>query len=314
VRLILSFFLLLGFDVWAQNQKTEVRFHELTTVRMNEPVYLPQVATVRDASSDLMTKLNAIVVHEGVSSEGLQEIRNQELVASLRQKLSFADSQKIVFKIPNEVKFKASRSHIYTNDLIHAVIEQAQVVCGPNCVIDVEDFHLPLIATTTEVISYKLDTRAFRQPGSFVLPFVVETSKGRQNLWVTGSAKFRKQALVATRMLKIGEKVSAQDFREELVDVSQSKDGVPTLENLQGRIISRPVHIGQTLFFSDLKAVNAALRGEPVKIILGDEVYEVSMMGVAEQNGAMGDSIKVKTPDKKVLLGELIEDRVVRVK
>jgi flagella basal body P-ring formation protein FlgA len=300
--------------VRAQEHKAVVRLHELSTVRMNEPILLSQVATFEHVSPSLKEKLQSVVIHEGLSKDGIQDIKNQDLIAMLRNRMSFVDSQKVTFKIPAELKFKASRSHIYAQDLQSQVIAQAQTLCGENCVVEIEDLHLPLISSQTEVMAYKLDTRALRQAGSFVLPLTVETSKGRQNLWLTGKVRMSQKALVALRMLNPGERVSAEDFRVETVDVSFAKDGVPSLEQLQNRVVSRPVRLGQTLYFGDLKAVNAAERGEPVKIVLGDEAYEVSMMGVAEQSGSLGQAIKVKTAEKKILVGELIDDRVVRVK
>jgi flagella basal body P-ring formation protein FlgA len=71
---------------------------------------------------------------------------------------------------------------------------------------------------------------------------------------------------------------------------------------------------GRAVFPSDLKREPAAERGKAVKVIAGDELYEVSLSGVAEDTGHIGDLIKVRNIEsKKVFTAVVVEKGVVKI-
>lgn len=310
---VLGFLLiqLLFAQAWA---KGIVQVAELSTVRIGDPIRLSVIATTEDVEPELLNKLNNIVVLEAVQKEGQFEFPSSEVALALRKKLSFQELQRITLKIPETVKVRGKRNHIYQADLRSQILSLAGDQCGANCEITFSDFRSPELNATYEVLSYRLDTTALRGAGSFVLPLQVETSQGRLQLWVTGVLRLRKEALVATRLISVGQTVAEDDVQTKKVDITFAKDGTPSIEDLKGRIAARMISAGQTIYFSDLKKAIAATRGQPVKIVIGDGEFEVTTQGLAVDAGSIGDQIKVKSADtNKLLSGELIDKGVVKV-
>lgn len=303
--------LLLESFAWA---KGTLQVAELSTVRIGDPIRLSVLATAEDVDQELLAKLNNIVVLEAVQKEGQFEFPSSEVALALRKKLSFQELQRITLKIPETVKVRAKRNHIYQADLRNQVLSVATDQCGLKCEITFSDFRSPELNANYEVLSYRLETASLRGVGSFVLPLQVETSQGRLQLWVTGALRARKEALVAKRLISVGQTVDEADVQMKMVDVTFAKDGTPSIEDLRGRIAARMINAGQTIYFSDLKKAIAATRGQPVKIVIGDGEFEVTTQGLAVDAGSIGDQIKVKSADtNKLLSGELIDKGVVKV-
>lgn len=309
--LIFIFQLVFAQTVWA---KGTLQVAELSTVRIGDPIRMSVISTADGVERHLNEKLNNIVVLEAVQKEGQFEFASSEIALALRKKLSFQELQQLTLKIPETVKVRAKRNHIYSSDLKNQILMTAGAQCGPSCEVTFNDFRTPEVTANYEVLSYRLDTSTVRGAGSFVLPLQVETSQGRLQLWVTGAIRLHKEALVAKRLVPAGQALTDDDVELRKVDISFSKDGTPTLEDLHGRITARVINVGQTIFFSDLKKAIGATRGQPVKIVIGDGEFEVATQGLAVDAGSIGDQIKVKSSESnKLLSGELIDKGVVKV-
>ncbi len=147
---------------------------------------------------------------------------------------------------------------------------------------------------------------------SMLVPVIIDPSAPH---WVSVSAKIKKNVLVSKRFLGYEERVTEEDFETKLMDVTFAKEDPVTLETLKTyQKTSRPMAKGKVVFSSDLKREPAAERGKVVKIVIGDTGFEVSISGVAEENGHVGDTIRVKNPDnKKIFSALIVEKGVVRV-
>jgi flagella basal body P-ring formation protein FlgA len=65
---------------------------------------------------------------------------------------------------------------------------------------------------------------------------------------------------------------------------------------------------------SDLKREPAAHRGQVVRALVGDQDFEISINASAEENGFIGDLIKVKNLEtQKMMSGIVIDKGVVKV-
>ncbi len=307
----LLFTMLFGISAFAA--KAELRVAEKSTVRVGDPIRLGVLLAGEIQVSELINKVYDLVVFEAFSGEGERVIKSQELALVLRERLSFLDLQLLSVKIPETFMIRAQRNFIYSKDLQRQVRLQASAFC-PDCNIEFQDFNVPEIKSNQEILGMKLDTQSVRQSGTFLLPLKVETSQSPLNLWLSGRLAFYHEAPVATRLIQSGERLQASDFQIKKVNVTFNKDGAPAIEQLAGKVASRTITMGQPIYFGDLKKEQAAQRGQMVKIVLGTESFEVSVSGTAEESGAIGDTIKVKTADtKKIMSGVLIEKATVKV-
>jgi len=297
----------------AKADKLDVRISELSTVRVGEPIRLGVISTGLEKNSALYKKIYDTVVYEPISSEQTQIFTSESLAVILRNKLSMQDLQQVSFSIPENFSLRARRNYIYPQDIKRSIILQAQANCKP-CDVVIDDLKIPDVATRNEIMTVDLDTSTLKGAGGFLLPLNMETSQGKNSVWITGRLTVFKMAPVAKRLIQMNERLTASDFELKRVNINFTRDGIPTADELMGKIASHPIGYGQTIFYADLKNELAAKRGEIVKLLLGDKEFEVTSQGTAEEQGALGDVIKVKVSDsQKLMSGVLVDKAVVRI-
>ena len=306
-------FSLITFISRAQAERFEVRVAERSTVRVGEPVRLGTLMSGQIQDAELSIKVYNLVVFDAINSEEEKTFKNEELALMLRQKLSFQELQRLAIKIPELVRIRAQRNYLHAADLMREISDQAKALCT-GCMIEFDDLKIPELKIREEVLQTRLETQNLKAAGSFLLPLQVETSQGRNTYWVTGRISFYRQAPVAKRLIRAGERLSDADVEMKKVNVSFAKDGAPTVEELSGKIAARMIAMGQPLFMSDLRKEPAAQRGQIIKLLVGNDSFEVASSGTAEETGSIGDVIKVKSSDtQKMLSGVLIDKATVRV-
>jgi flagella basal body P-ring formation protein FlgA len=313
VKLFLTVISILMAAQLAQAERAEVRVAEKSTVRVGEPVRLGNLISGQIQDTELSNRIYNLVVFDAITSEEEKSFQSEELALILRQKLSFQDLQRLSMKIPEVVRVRAQRNYLHAGDIVREISEQAKRICT-DCSMEFDDLKIPELKVREEVLQTRLETQNLKAAGSFLLPLQVETSQGRSVYWVTGKISFFKEAPVAKRLIRSGERLSEADVEMKKINVSFNKDGAPTLQELAGKISLRTITMGQPVFVSDLKKEPAATRGQIIKILIGDENFEVVSAGTAEEGGGIGDVIKVKSSEtQKLLSGVLVEKGTVRV-
>lgn len=293
--------------------KMEVRISELSTVRVGDPIRLGTISTGLEKDSYLYKKIYDTVVYEPINTEETQSFTSQSLAIILRNKLSMQDLQQVSFSIPESFSLKAKRNYVYPQDIKRSIILAAEASCKP-CDVTIDDLKIPDTSTRNEILGVDLDTTSIKGAGGFLLPLNLQTSQGKGSVWVTGQLTIYKMAPVSKRLIQMNEKFTAEDFEMKRVNINFMRDGIPAEKDLIGKMAVHPISYGQTIFFADLKNELAAKRGEIVKLLLGDKEFEVSTQGIAEEQGSIGDIIKVKVNDtQKLMSGVLIDKAVVRV-
>ena len=294
-------------------ERFEVRVAEKSTVRVGEPVRLGNLISGQIQDSDLSDRIYNLVVFESIPNEEEKTFKSEELALILRQKLSFQDLQRLSMKIPEQVRIRAQRNYLQAGDLMREISDQARALCS-GCTIEFDDLKIPELKVREEVLQTRLETQNLKGAGGFLLPLQVQTSQGKSVYWVTGRISFFKEAPVAKHMIRSGDRILENDVEMKKVNVSFAKDGAPSLDELNGKIAVRTISMGQPIFASDLKREPAALRGQLIKILVGNEGFEVASSGTAEEAGGIGDVIKVKSSDtQKMLSGVLIDKATVRI-
>lgn len=310
---ILIFLLTTVAISFAFGAKLELRVAERSTVRTGDPIRLGPLISNSVNEPELDRKIYDLVVFEPINSETEKTFKSEELALTLRRKLSFRDLQSLSLKIPETFAVKAQRNFLYPSDISRDIRAQAQALCG-QCEVQFEDLRIPSIKSKEELLQARLESGSLKGAGGFLLPLHIETSKTRNVFWITGQISFFKEVPVTKRMIRPNERISSDDVEMKRANISFSKDGFPRIEDLSGKIASRTLTKGQPIFIADLKNELAAVRGQALKLLIGNDSFEVSSSGTAEEAGSIGDMIRVKSHDtKKILSGVLVEKGIVRV-
>ncbi len=100
----------------------------------------------------------------------------------------------------------------------------------------------------------------------------------------------------------------------EEVDITYAKDGLPKPEEIDGQLAARMLQLNQPIFKSDFKRELAINRGQIIRAVSGNESFEITSQAVAEEQGYVGDVIKIKNSEsQKTLSGQIVERGVVKV-
>ena len=131
------------------------------------------------------------------------------------------------------------------------------------------------------------------------------------NVRVRGMA----QVVQAGRSLPDGQLLRTEDLRLVDADIATEPLGVLTdLAQALGRETARPIKEGASLVLNALRQATVIKVGDRVTVRLIGQAFQVSAEGVAQQAGGVGDTIRVKMPDGKLVVANVVRPGHVDVK
>jgi flagella basal body P-ring formation protein FlgA len=131
------------------------------------------------------------------------------------------------------------------------------------------------------------------------------------NVRVRGMA----QVVQAGRSLPNGQLLRTEDLRLVDADIATEPLGVLTdLAQALGRETARPIKEGASLVLNALRQATVIKVGDRVTVRLIGQAFQVSAEGVAQQAGGVGDTIRVKMPDGKLVVASVVRSGHVDVK
>lgn len=297
----------LGATTWA---RPEIEIPAQVEISQRPLLRLGDIAHLKGGNSNLLKFLDDVVLREDARDLVLSNhINSQEILMKVRAIMKSRNDVRSLtpsFKIPSQVKVTFSQDAVSREEVARKVLNHLQMSCG--------DCEYKVSVTKTPVPTQKdwdLDFSQLSSKGSFLLPL---REGSDQNKWISGTIRVSQLTPVATRLISQGERVQASDFRMVMTDITYAKDSAVRLQDVQGQIAARSLSVGAPMWASDLKREPAAKKGQIVKAMLGDETFEISVNMQAEDNGFIGDLIKVKNIEtQKVMSGLVVEKGVVKL-
>lgn len=179
-----------------------------------------------------------------------------------------------------------------------------------------------------EVTLGQLDPRLQLAPCAHVEPFIPANARlwGRSHVGLrcTQGATWSVQmpvtvrvygpALVATRPLSAHQPVGADDVTLAEVEWTREPQGVVTdPAQLDNRVPTRPIAVGQPLPLAALRAPVVISAGDPVKLLGQGRGFAVSADAIALAAAQDGQPVRVRTESGRVLTGTARSGRRVEV-
>lgn len=122
------------------------------------------------------------------------------------------------------------------------------------------------------------------------------------------------QALVAAVPLRPGTPIAASDLTMAEVDLAErSASAIVRAADVVGRSVVRGLEPGQALHQDDVKARRWFAAGDPVRIALRGEGFQIAAEGTALTPGDEGQCARVRTDNGRVICGQPVGDRQVEV-
>lgn len=166
-----------------------------------------------------------------------------------------------------------------------------------DCRVEFRDVKFPPFATE-DAPDLKIGFKDLKWGGSFLLPveFLGETQS-----YISGQVRLHRRALQAARTVNALTAIGAADVREDWTDVTFLKDEPATLADLDGAVAKKFLSLRQTILKSDLRLPQIVSRGQMIKVVTGNESFEISGQFRAEENGSLGDYVRVKNDQNRIL-------------
>lgn len=309
---VLSFNFILFVSMWATvvEATPEIQLHEEVTLQLESDIRLGDVATFSDIPKNVLSELRSAKILETLASGEAKTFSNTQLSQLLRQPVRRAEEaldQKIRLVLPEKMILTRTSPKLQAADVERALSVEFKRVCM-DCEFEINNLSLPLAKEGIDASkTWKIKTRDEIPKGSFSLPLEVTNDDATRRLyWISGQVVVRKVVPVVRRQLQAGERVSEQDLAFERRDITQLSDTPAKLDDLKDAALGQPIAANQILLRGSLKRDLALRSGETIRVSSGSTEWSISIEGVAQQGGYIGDLIKVKIPRTQKLVSGVI--------
>lgn len=225
-----------------------------------------------------------------------------------------ATGESFELKIPSRVTVSKKKPSLDAGEIKQQLLSQFKSLCA-DCEFEIRNLSTPAVAKLADGATWTMRTRGEIPKGGFSYPIeVTKSDVVVQTLWVSGSLVVRRAVPVAAREIMIGERIQPDDLVTQLKDVTFNNDAPILASELSSGVAARQIAAGQIVFRSSLRRELAIKQGDIVKVRTGNDEWEISLDGVSQSSGYVGDSVNVKIPKtQKVVAGILKEKGVVEV-
>lgn len=292
----------------------EVRISSEASIRAGEPILFGDLLETSSLRDDQKKLMKDVVLFDTFENEQ-KTYSSAEVSQAIQRSLILKDNlQKVSLRIPPNVIVKKIASAVWpTTTTVESQVKETLHKNCDDCEAIIRNLNIPAKPgrSLSEII---VDYDSTNLIGAFTLPMRYKEDNKIKTAWITGQTVLKKRAPVAKRQLSIGDRVSADDFSFELVDLTFARDTVPSEKMLLGASITRSIAAGKPIMSSDLKREPYVQKGQVVKIILGNPDFEITTQGISEQNGFLGEVIRLKSSDnQKIFSGTIVEKGTVRI-
>lgn len=290
--------------------RAEVIFPKETEVSNTGVISVFQVAELKEISGVAFTEIARVTLAEQTEQKESIVLSGEDVSKKLRDLVRNSVAlQKVnpTFKIPSEIRIKIRQDGISKIE-IERTLKNLIISRCESCAVDIQVKSIPKVKNQSFEIGWEEDVKG----GAFMIP--VKETAVFANKWITGTVKIRKTVPVAKRMIRFGDRIQAEDVEMMDTNITFLKEETPELVQVIGLVAGKTLMAKSPVVMSDLKREPAAKRGQMLKALAGTDDFEVSINVSAEENGFIGDVIKIKNPEsQKTMSATVIEKGLVKL-
>lgn len=280
-----------------------------------EAITLGDLASFEGFSLARTKELQAVPLADAPQAGEQRVFTNHGLAQTFRSYVGSDEAgEKVFFSIPSRIVISRKEMKLDEITVKQTIVEQLKVVCS-SCEFKIERVALPLVNNLTAQSKWSVKVRNELPKGTFSYPLEVKNQSEAQTYWVTGNISILKHALVAKRNIGIGEQIAEGDYADQLRDITYLHDSIAEPSDLVGSVAARGISAEQVIGRTFLKREAAFKFGDVVKVISGNESWQISIDGVAQQAASVGETARVKIPrTQKLLSGVVVAKGVIEVR
>lgn len=294
-----------------------VTIHDYVILRGKSTILLSDVAEFKNLDQQTRITLGKIKLGNAPHSGEKREFSNIAITEMIRgsiNKLNKKVKSKISIKVPPIVMIENPKDLISQYEVKEKLLSNYKSLCI-DCRFTIESLVLPKIPENIFVKSWELDDIDDLPRGSFQQAlWIFDQSQQKRVFWITGSLKVMRQIPVAKRLIRYGERIQKEDVELKWKDISFQRNSVIPIENIIGQTVRGFLREGQFISAHNIEREKALKRGDIISVEVGSGEWSVKIKAVAEEDGYIGDTVKVKNTDtNKYISGVVVEKGKVKI-
>jgi flagella basal body P-ring formation protein FlgA len=280
-------------------------------------ITLSDIVIAKGLSRSALEKFRTIKLSDA-PAQGESRVFTSETVSdSIKSDLESVEAElgeHFAIKIPTRVTVTKKKAVMSAAQLKMQLMAAFKSLCA-DCDFEISNMVTPVATKLADGATWSLRTRSELPKGTFSYPIEVSVSDvPQQTYWVSGQLTVRRSVPVAAREIQIGERIQPEDLVTQMKDVTFASDAPIATADLSSGVAARSIAAGQIVFRSALRRELAVKIGDVVKLETGNDEWQISLAGVSQTSGYVGDQVKVKIPStSKIVAGTLKDKGIVEV-
>jgi flagella basal body P-ring formation protein FlgA len=305
----------------AMAAQISIVIHEAARVH-GPKLLLGDVAEFNGITEAQKKQLSAVALGDAPAFGESRKFTNISIAEALRAGMrqigmngDSSDQKVLKLQIPSTVTITGRGVIISETELREKIISGVSETCT-GCIVKITELRTPKLEDISPSGRWDLRADYSKIRGSFQLALeVFEPNENKKIYWLSGRVVISKQVPVVLRNLAPGTRVQPGDIHMAERDITYLLDNSPGEKEAIGSLLKSPVSANQVLLKSHIKRQPALNRGQIVTLTSGKSEWSISMKGVAQDEGYVGDLVKVQNPDtKKIIAGIVVSEGVVEVR
>lgn len=287
-------------------------------VATGKTVLLGDLLSIQTQNSALQTRMGALAVAPVPRPGAMEKYTRGELEQFVRSHL-LPYTGKLSWVGANSVKVHAAAQMLQTGDMVDAVKQEVMQTLGARFSHVGMELAAPVPALDLSPGKVSWQVRAVDADHLLSrLPVWVDISvDGRysRTAVLSYALKLGQIVRVARRDLPAGSVIAESDFDSKQEDVTEVVQEVLQANEFEaGARTKKSIRKGQILMRDQLSPQGMVLRGDSVKLLLSDGGLQIETRAIAEQDGVIGQRVKIR-PETSVaaVTGLIVGPGVVRV-
>jgi flagella basal body P-ring formation protein FlgA len=222
----------------------------------------------------------------------------------------------VQIKIPDSITIERVSRNITATGVKEKIVEALRVTLpDPTWEFEVSDVQLPTNINSIQTTDFQIVPQIQRPKGASTFELLAQQENKTSRFWVTARVKYFCNVALIERQIEPHSKIIESDIKWQRREVTFIND-IPATQNELATGVSRStLSVGTVLLRSQLEREMALKFGQQIELIAGDESFSISSKGIAQQNGFIGDVVKVRSEaSSKMLDGIVVAKGVVNVR
>lgn len=267
-------------------------------VSANRTIMLDDIIVAKNLSSADKKSLAKISIGNAPSQNESRYLESSMIKDLVKQ----AVKSKVTFRSPQRIMVIAKAPKFTKKTIAKELKRQWSMMCT-DCQFRIHSVSLPLVPQSATIKRWNLESLRKLPKGTFAQKVYIDFSRGMGGAyWITGSAQVLKNVPVFKKSMSMGSRVNEGDVDYSYKDITFAIDSTPSKDDIIGKVLTRSVRAQDIIFHNLLKKEKALKRGDLVRVTVGDVHWQVSLKAIAQQDGYVGDYVKLKNVESNKLI------------